>query len=162
MSIPIKYIQRVSMRPNVDDKDVVNYSSAFEDHCIAKTEFEIGRYPSLLDIVSHLPSYQVFPVKTIKFGDGRTLSVLCLPHQRLDIMKALELMAKDKKWMPERHYLNCMVLKPADRPSYIPDTDVWWDIENHWFAALGLKTMERLQLALSRLRETWLKEGKIK
>lgn len=163
-------VQRATMKEDVKDADVTGIDSAFSMDYMGSAEFEFGTLPKALKaIVPNLEKYQIFQHKALKHPDGRGIFVFCLPEAKDDLFKILEILAsvgsysydKDKGYnfrLKESTYLDYIMKGEKSIGSRI---NLWWDLENHWFASLGKPVIVRLELALKRLKEKWKKEGKI-
>lgn len=153
-------VQRASLN-DISDAEVTGYDSAFTNQITAKTEFEQYTHGSLVYSCENLALYEKYTHK-LKSHTGDKLYAFCFPHQKDELFDVLTKMAKGKKRTTENHFLAEMLGDPAKVPGYLRHIDLWWDIENNWFACIGEKAMNRLQLALRILQEKWIASGKIK
>lgn len=154
-------VQRAAMRENISNSQVVGYDSAFSNDFMGSAEYEFGALAkSLRKITPNLEHYQIFAHKTLKHPDGRGLFMFCRPEVKDDLSSILEILATDGSYsskhgyqLKESAYLD-NILK-GQKSGLLAGINLWWDIENLWFAGLGKPVVVRLELALKKLKEKW-------
>lgn len=155
-------LQRCTMRKEVKPGQVTGFDSAFSNDYMGSAEFEFGALPkSLRAVTPHLDKYQIYQDKRYKKADGQGLFLFCTPEMKEEVLSRIELLYRDEINLKERSGLaDC--LNAQDEKGYGTDINLWWDIENHFFFGIGKPTIQRLELALTRLKEKWAEKDKIK
>jgi hypothetical protein len=142
------------------------YDGLIQNDYMGSAEFEFGSLPqSLKFITTNLNSYTVNPTG-LKCVDGRGLFLICRDDSKNEIAEVLAQLAVPEQRtfrLKERCYLSEALQqeKRNGRLTSAGQTEVWWDIDNHWIACLGKDKAKKLLSALVALRERWEAGGKI-
>lgn len=97
----------------------------------------------------------------MKRVDGKGLFLICLDKDRAEILEILNKMSVHRGiQLKEPSYLEDALTqrKYSDGKA---ETELWWDVENHWMACLGKDKAKLLLKGLEALRDRWKAEGKI-
>lgn len=144
-------IQRCESRSG---NDFTCFDSAFRCDYMGEAVFEFGALlRSLRRVVAQ--TYTARPTGVCAY-DGRSLHSICHSDAQHAEVAAL---------VPD--LLGCKIR--LKEPSYLPDilgsasrisraVDLWWDIENDWFLALGEPAAQRILLTIERQRQKWAKK----
>jgi|SRR3972149_8815663 len=151
-------IQRLKLRPGVENPQGIDALYACD--YMGSAEFEWGALPrSLREITGELQNFvitEVTPAVTSK--DSLHLYAICHKDQVEDLMKFVPELITGKTRLKESAYLRQALLGIDQLYNF----DAWWDIDNNWMLVLGENNANKTMLALTNLKERWLKEGKIK
>ncbi len=146
-------IQRCTSK-DIKKEDIVGFDSAFSLDYMGSSEFEFGTLPaSLKTTLDKIYNYYKTDVKS---KDERTLYVIAHSKEQKDeILKYLPDLVDNKIRLKESSKL-----QGALRSEKYCENDLWWDLNNHCFLALGKETAHRIVLALVKYKEKKLKEKK--
>ncbi len=128
---------------------------------MGSAEFEFGALPASLKAIFKVwEHFELF-----EFGRkdklGRPLFLFADRRCEADVREGVRLASMEatstKEWVGLEHALDGY---PPGRGYGSSKPDVWWDIENHWFAVLGKENAAAVMNALRALRDRWIAEGK--
>jgi len=133
------------------------YDALVSNDYMGSSEFEFGALPkSLRAITVDLDSYKIHATD-LKHIDGRGLFLVCKDDDEHDLQRVvrnlLNNVRRDPYWLKEPTYLSESL---TGTKHY--DFEIWWDIENHWFAVLSKDNARQLLKGLKSLKERWSKK----
>lgn len=141
------HIQRCESRTG---EDFTGWDSAFRCDYMGAAEFEFGALArSLRRVVAR--TYAMHKT-AVSAKDGRKLYVVaCDATIAGEVVEFLPDLVANKHRLKEYSYLPEML-----KGGYESKTvDVWWDIDNDWFLALGEKAAKRVLETIDRQRAKW-------
>jgi hypothetical protein len=162
-------IYRMFFKEKVKKDDITGIDSILSGDYMGSAEFEYGAIPKAAEFATtYLPEYKVVETE-YKNLEGKHLFLLTPEGLQEKVVQALTSLTKEYG-SNGRTTLEYVGLEMAIRGKVegafaggvgYKTPDVWWDIENGWFATFGKPNIKLIQLALTRLREKWLASGRI-
>lgn len=158
-----RFIQRCYIK-NTPKDEIDGFDSLLQCDYMGSAEFEFGaRSSSLKRVTSSLENFS-FENIGVESSDGRFLYVIFDKREKEDVFKCVKMISDESYRTKEYVGIQYALDLSSDKvPAYHDkDVNVWWDIENDYFVILGKKNdAKKVFLALEKLREKWLSQGKI-
>ena len=141
-------IQRAEMK-NVSKGDIVGIDYLMSFEYMGSAEFEFGALPrSLKRMASEFNAYKRF---STSFSNGDDMvHIICKSEHKDDIIAFLEKASKESYGLNTKEVV---YFKEALAKEQYTNTNVWWDLENNWFAVLGKENAKKVMIGVQKFKE---------
>lgn len=127
---------------------IVGIDSLLSFDYMGAAEFEYGALPKALKaLYPVLDNVQVYKTE-IKKHDGQGLFIICTPEQKDEVKSWVE---AEVRGVYHRLKEGTSMERALKNEKYA-DFNVWWDIENNWFAVFGKQNADNVVLALHKCK----------
>jgi hypothetical protein len=162
-------IYRMFFKEKVKKDDITGIDSILSGDYMGSAEFEYGAIPKAAGFATtYLLEYKVVETE-YKNLEGKRLFLLTPEGIQEKVLQALPMLTKEypPNGRQTKEYVGLeMAIRGEVEGAFMGGVgyktpDVWWDIENGWFATFGKPNIKLVHLALTKLREKWLASGRI-